>query len=90
MNYRIMKEVNIKKNTAALLNSCQILPQMYLQFTFESKSPDVISYRESSRMECVEIKGSHHCHHLFLNHILPCRGHGQKNYSVDCMYHTPL
>lgn len=29
-----MKEVNIKKkNTAALLNSCQILPQMYVQFS---------------------------------------------------------
>lgn len=41
VNYRIMKEVNIKKNTAASLHSCQILPQMYLQFTFESNGPNV-------------------------------------------------
>lgn len=42
VNYRIMKEANIKKNTAALLNSCQILPQMYLQFSFESNGPIIL------------------------------------------------
>ena len=38
-----MKEVTIKKNTAVLLNSWQILSQMYLQLSFESNGLNVIS-----------------------------------------------